>query len=194
CLMGNHVHLLLKVGKEDLPIIFRRIGGSFVYWYNWKYQRSGHLFQDRYKSEPVEDDAYLLTVARYIHQNPVKAGLCKNPGGYAYSSYNEYIDIKKTNLADPEFLLEIIGKDEFIKYHQTENRDACLETGGTMRPPDKEAQKIIKKITGCGNQSEFQKLDPKNIDLYIKKLREKGLSIRQINRLTGVSYAVARKN
>ena len=44
CLMENHVHLLLKVGKEDLSKIFKRIGGSYVYWYNWKYQRAGHLF------------------------------------------------------------------------------------------------------------------------------------------------------
>ncbi|MBN2287349.1 MAG: transposase [Tissierellales bacterium] len=47
CLMSNHIHLLIKEGKEDLGIVFRRIGSKFVYWYNWKYKRSGHLFQDR---------------------------------------------------------------------------------------------------------------------------------------------------
>jgi len=56
CLMGNHVHLLLKEEQEELGIIMRRIGASYVYWYNWKYQRCGHLFQDRYKSEVVEDE------------------------------------------------------------------------------------------------------------------------------------------
>ena len=71
CLMGNHVHLLIKEGTESLEQIFKRIGGRFVYWYNVKYQRVGHLFQDRFKSEPVDTDAYLLTVIRYIHQNPV---------------------------------------------------------------------------------------------------------------------------
>ena len=74
CLMGNHIHLLIKVEKEDLEQIFKRIGGRFVYWYNGKYSRGGHLFQDRYKSEPVETDEYFLAVLRYIHQNPVKAG------------------------------------------------------------------------------------------------------------------------
>lgn len=49
----------------------KRIGVSYVYWYNWKYERCGHLFQDRYKSEPVEDNRYLLAVLRYIHQNPL---------------------------------------------------------------------------------------------------------------------------
>ena len=73
CLMSNHIHLLLKEIQEPIEQIMKRITTRFVYWYNIKYQRSGHLFQDRYKSEPVEDDAYFLTVIRYIHQNPVKA-------------------------------------------------------------------------------------------------------------------------
>ena len=51
--MGNHVHLLIKVEKEQLSQIFKRIGASYVFWYNWKYRRSGHLFQDRFKSEVV---------------------------------------------------------------------------------------------------------------------------------------------
>ncbi len=62
CFMGNHLHLLLSVGHEPLEQIMRRIG---------------NLFQDRFKSEPVESDAYLLTVLRYIHLNPVKAGMVK---------------------------------------------------------------------------------------------------------------------
>ena len=71
CLMGNHIHLLLKVEKEELEQIFKRIGARFVYWYNLKYKRSGHLFQDRFKSEPINDDNYFLNVLHYIHQNPV---------------------------------------------------------------------------------------------------------------------------
>jgi putative transposase len=73
CLMGNHVHILIRENEEDLGQIMRRICGSYVYWFNCKYERIGPLFQDRYKSEPIEDDVYLLTVLRYIYQNPVKA-------------------------------------------------------------------------------------------------------------------------
>ena len=91
CLMDNHIHLLIKVEKEPLHIIFKRIGNRFVYWYNAKYQRIGHLFQDRYKSEAVENEEYFLTVLRYIHQNPLKAGICENVSDYKYSSYNEYL-------------------------------------------------------------------------------------------------------
>ena len=90
CLMSNHIHLLLKEVKEPIEQIMKRIATRFVYWYNIKYQRAGHLFQDRFKSEPVENDEYFLTVIRYIHQNPVKAGICKKPQDYNYSSYNEF--------------------------------------------------------------------------------------------------------
>ena len=55
CLMGNHVHLLIKEGREALSRAMKRIGTSYVSWYNWQYNRKGHLFQDRYKSEPVEE-------------------------------------------------------------------------------------------------------------------------------------------
>lgn len=66
CLMGNHVHLLLHELNEKTEIIMRRIGASYVYWYNWKYQRCGHLFQDRYKIEPIKDDRQFFAVLRYI--------------------------------------------------------------------------------------------------------------------------------
>ena len=91
CLMGNHLHLLVKEETEDLGIAFKRIGASYVYWYNWKYGRRGHFFQDRFKSEAVEDDSYFLTVIRYIHQNPLKAGIVKDITDYRWSSYGEYI-------------------------------------------------------------------------------------------------------
>ena len=67
CLMSNHIHLLIKEGKEDLGITMRRLGAMYVYWYNCARQAC-HLFQDRYKSENVEDRNYLLTVLRHIHQ------------------------------------------------------------------------------------------------------------------------------
>lgn len=78
CLMNNHVHLLLKEGIEPISTTMKRIGVSFVWYYNGKYNTNGHLFQDRFKSEKVESDQYLLTVIRYIHQNPVKAGIVKS--------------------------------------------------------------------------------------------------------------------
>ena len=79
CLMSNHVHLLLHEKNEDIHQIMKRIGSSYAWWYNRKYHRIGHVFQGRYGSECVEDDGYLLTVIRYIHKNPVKAGIVSEP-------------------------------------------------------------------------------------------------------------------
>lgn len=189
CLMGNHVHILLKEGKENLTLMLKRIAGSYVYWYNWKYHRSGHLFQDRFKSEPVDDDAYFLTVLRYIHQNPVKAGLCKSVDAYRFSSYNEYVN--KAVIVDTEFCLGIIDKVQFVKFNNEYNNDICLEiVDNDFRLTDDEAIKIIRKVAKCKTISDFQALDKLKRNFYVKKLYDSGLSIRQICRLTGVSKKV----
>lgn len=192
CLMGNHIHILLKEGKESLSQTLKRIAGSYVYWYNWKYSRVGHLFQDRFKSEPVEDETYLLTVLRYIHQNPVKAGLCKNVEGYKFSSYNEYVN--KPNIIDAKFCFSIIDKEQFVEFNNQLNEDVCLELfDKNYRLTDDKAKETIRKISRCKNLTEFQSLDINKRDKFIKELKEKGLSIRQICRLTGVSFSVVRK-
>ena len=193
CLMSNHIHLLIKFEKEPIEQVFKRIGARYVYWFNVKYQRVGHLFQDRFKSEPVEDDSYFLTVLRYIHQNPVKAGICKNVEDYKYSSYQEYIE--KPWLVDVDFVFDMISKKEFIKYNNEANFDKCLEVEETpkIRVTDEQAKRIIKKVSNCENLAEFQKLDSKSRDEYIAIFKQNGLSIRQISRLTGVSFGIVRK-
>ena len=193
CLMGNHIHLLIMPKTEPLEQILKRIGGRFVYWYNLKYKRTGHLFQDRFKSEPVENEGYLLNVIRYIHQNPIKAGICKNLEDYRYSSYLEYA--YKTDVIDSEFVFEIITKEEFISFNKEINFDKCLDVEQKIivRVTDEQAQKTIEKYSGCKNTTEFQNMDSKSRDKYIKVFKEKGLSIRQISRLTGTSFAIVRK-
>ena len=193
CLMNNHIHLLIKPEKEPIEQVFKRIGARYVYWFNVKYQRVGHLFQDRFKSEPVEDDAYFLMVLRYIHQNPTKAGICKNIEDYKYSSYQEYIT--KPWLVDTNFVFDMISKKEFIRYNNEANFDKCLEVEDTpkIRVTDEQAKRIIKTVSKCENSTEFQSLDSKLRDEYIAILKQNGLSIRQISRLTGISFGVVRK-
>ena len=150
------------------------------------------MFQDRFKSEPVEDDAYLLTVVRYIHQNPLKAGLCKNIDGYKYSSYNEYTEI--ANIVDTDFCFGIINKEQFVDFHKEENEDVCLELEeNNFRMTDDEARGIMHKVSKCKTISEFQNLPISKKEKYLKMLRIQGLSIRQISRLTGISFNIVRK-
>ena len=188
CLMGNHIHLLLKEGQENLTQVFKRVAGSYVYWYNWKYHRCGHLFQDRFKSEPVETDEYLLTVLRYIHQNPVKAKLCKHAEKYPYSSMKEYLWCAE--LTDIDFVLSMIAKEQFIEFHREENTDQCLDIVDNFRMTDEEAKKLISKIAKCDSATDFQLLDREKRDIYIQKIHKKGVSIRQISRLTGISKKI----
>ena len=78
CLMSNHFHLLIREREDNLGMALKRIAGSYVFYYNRKYGRDGHLFKERFKSEPVNDMTYFTTLLRYIHQNPVKAGIVEN--------------------------------------------------------------------------------------------------------------------
>lgn len=194
CLMGNHIHLLIKTGQEELEQIFKRIGSRFVYWYNWKYHRTGHLFQDRFKSEPVETEAYFLTVLRYIHQNPLKAGLCKTLETYRYSSYQTYLRGTDKEIVDTEFATSIVNEDELIAYFNETSDYVCLDIGEDERKNDVEAAEIICKVSGCRNASEFQGLTLEKRDEAIRLLKENGLSIRQISRLTGISFNIVRKH
>lgn len=197
CLMNNHIHLLIKEGIEDLGIVFRRIGASYVYWYNSKYKRRGHLFQDRYKSEAVEDDRYLLTVLRYIHRNPIKAGVARHVEEYPWSSYNEYLG--KNGMCDTEFVLSYFSVEErtgitlFEEFNKQKNTDECLDYHEEVRIDDEEAKDIIIKVAGVLDTAQIQHFEIGKRDKIIRELKNRGLSIRQIERLTGVSFALVRR-
>ena len=193
CLMGNHIHLMIHVKQEPLEMVFRRLGSRFVYWYNLKYQRVGHLFQDRFKSEPVENDTYLLTVIRYIHQNPVKAGICERPEDYPYSSWREYL--AEPWIADVSFTETLISRGELIDFHKQLGKERCLDISEApaIRLTDEQAQTALARISGCNSVADFQKLTPIVRDKAIRQLREAHLSLRQISRLTGVNLMIIRR-
>lgn len=199
CLMGNHIHLLLKTGSEELAQIFRRIGASYVYWYNRKYGRSGHLFQDRYKSEAVETDAYLHAVLRYIHQNPLKAGLVKKLEDYQYSSFGEYLGLNDDNYVDKDFVLALYNKDrntaitDFKAYNELISDERFLDISEKKYISDKAAVEMIKKKYAVSSSLELQRFEPKKRDKCVRFLLRKGLSVRQISRVTGITRYIIQK-
>ena len=89
--------------------------------------------------------------------------------------------------------LSITDKISLLNFFEEDNNDACLEISDTFRLNDEEAKEIIKKYSQCKTVAEFQKLDSKSRDKYIAIFKQKGLSIRQISRLTGISFAIVRK-
>lgn len=193
CLMGNHVHLLLRICGESLETVFKRIGARYVYWYNVKYRRVGHLFQDRFKSEPVEHDSYFITVLRYIHLNPVKAKLCKHPKDYRWSSYGDYVG--DSQQIDREFALGILGLEEFKRYHEQTNDDKCLDISQAPRRgiTDEQAKDLLKRYGHSNCVSEFQTLEEKQKMKTIQIVYAKGASIRQLSLLTGTSKGVVER-
>lgn len=186
CLMKNHIHILLKEEGEDLALIMKRIASKYVYWYNAKYNRIGHLYQDRFRSEPVEDDVYFLTVLRYIHQNPVKAGITNNISDYKFSSYNEYLN--NNTFVDTSFAMGMIDRDDFIEFHKQYPDEAHLEiTPPIRRITDEYAQAIFNKLIKSGTLPQPPYSDPETKSKVIHNLSNDGLSIRQINKITTIS-------
>ena len=91
CLMSNHIHVAIQVGDIPLSRIIQNLSFRYTRWINWCQSRSGHLFQGRYKAVLVDADAYLLELTRYIHLNPVRAGIVKEPEDYPWSGHRAYL-------------------------------------------------------------------------------------------------------
>ncbi|MEK7516220.1 MAG: transposase [Patescibacteria group bacterium] len=95
-LMTNHYHILLETKAGMLSLPMRHVNGVYTQFFNRKHKRPGHLFQGRFKALLVDKENYLLTLSRYIHQNPVKAGMVKSALDYPWSSYPAYMGIART--------------------------------------------------------------------------------------------------
>lgn len=120
CIMNNHMHLLIKVEEDNLADIMRKINVKFAMYYNYFEERNGYVFQNRFRSEAVEDRNYLLCALRYIHNNPVKAMLADSIYKYPWSSANDYIS-GNSNIISEKYLHGIMkmfnNKQEFINFH-----------------------------------------------------------------------------
>lgn len=95
CLMDNHYHLLLQTPSANLPEIMHHINGAYTTYFNVKRDRAGHLFQGRYKAILVEIDGYAKELSRYVHLNPVRAKIVHAPEEYPWSSYRDYIGMRR---------------------------------------------------------------------------------------------------
>ena len=196
CLMSNHIHLLIREREDTIGIAIKRIASSYVYYYNHKYSRDGHLFRERFKSEPVNDMAYFVTLLRYIHQNPLKAGMVKAVKDYEFSSWGEYIDKNSTliPLCDTRTVLNRIPYNELdVLVNEPMSDDvACLdiEDASTGRPSDDQVMLLIKENTGATNSSAFQQLPDDIKRSVLIELKSRRASLRQLERLTGIGKSL----
>jgi REP element-mobilizing transposase RayT len=191
CLMGNHVHLLLDVSEQlpglawfpgipsdhdpnkRLSSVLKRLGVRYVIWYNHKYQRIGHLFQDRFRSVPVESDQQFLAAYRYILRNPVKAGLCTQPEQYPWSgSETDALPLSLSPQQLSDFLHEP-GVDDPNPFpeHLT----------------DREAEALIRQTAGVPSAAELSLLPREQLVPTARSLLEQGVTVLQLARLSGIS-------
>ncbi len=192
CLMDDHIHLLIKTYEEPLGALMKRVTVRFVLWYNKKHDRVGRLFHDRFKSEPVDSEDYLLTVFRHILQNPVEAGLVDDPWAYPWSSAKEYLE--DAGISDTGLVLSLIPPGELKRFLQQEADGICLDIPAAppRRMTDEEARSVIAGICGSALVSDFLALPPEEQHRAVVELAGCGASLRQMSRLTGLSLGVIR--
>ena len=201
CLMSNHVHLLLHEKEETISSVMKRIGVSYAWWYNKKYDRAGHVFQDRYKSETVETDEYLLSVLRYIHKNPVKAEMVVKPEKYKWSSCEAYYNQSEYpgELTNTAFILGIFAeneesaRDRFKEYMKQENSDnKFLEIEIRLKKKsDESIYKEIQAILNGQSLAELQAMEKPRRDEVLRQMKNiKGATQRQIARITGIHQSI----
>ena len=112
CLMSNHVHLLVERQAAKVGQIMHRLLTGYSQYYNRRYRRVGHLLQGRHKAMLCQSDRYLAELVRYIHLNPVRAGVVSDPADYQYSGHHAYLGLDKTSLVDVDPVLRHFGANK----------------------------------------------------------------------------------
>ena len=197
CLMPNRIHLLLREKEESVSDFVKRLNESYVIYYNRKYQRIGHLFQNRFRSETVEDMGYFCTLLRYIHQNPVKSGLTKRAEKYIWSSWREYLYDDQQSICDRVTVLSRISKAELVAWVNDllDDEVECIDiesenkrTRKRMHKIDNEYVKdILRYFSGAETVTEFQGLSRDEQRAAMSEALARGASERQLQHLTGLT-------
>jgi len=189
CLMPNHIHLLLEEGSSSVSSMVHRFAGRYAGRFNRVHNRVGHLFQDRFRSKPVEEDGYLLMVLLYIHFNPVVAGLCDNPGQFRWSSRASLP--AGSSLVDVDRIERLLPVATLLEQEKT--YDPVPDPPGvltyqdlSMHPTDHDIWVAIHRMSGVSTKPGFERLPPDRQEAVVRALRQDGISVRHVSRLTGL--------
>ena len=170
CIMNNHAHLLIEVHGIPLSQIMQRVQQVYTQWFNHGNNRTGHVFQQRYKALLCDKNSYLLQLIRYIHNNPVKANLV---GGLAYkwSSHNHYIGKETGNFIDTSDVLRMFSENrrealkqysqfmnheyeeeiDFDKFEEFQSGMQVIERENEDKEKELSIDEIIEKV--CNNEN-----------------------------------------
>ena len=191
CLMDNHVHILFEDKEFIISNFMRDVLSHYASEFNKKYERVGHLYQERFKSEAVYNEKYLLRLIRYIHRNPEKAGICKTEE-YKWSSYKEYmykpIIIEKSYILSKFSSKEDIAIKKFKEFVLNKNEDKIDDIYFSSKLTDNQAIELIKSITKIDNILEIKSYKREKRNEILREILEiEILSCSQIARVLGIS-------
>ena len=189
CLMSNHYHLLIEISQENLSRFMRQLNMSYAIYFNKKYKRTGHLWQGRFKSWYVADEAYLYTLMCYIEQNPLKARMVKSLESYPYSSYNHFLEkdipeclhnawITQRYQGDKEAIRAFLNsKVDTAQLQELKTASSLVDAPNIDKKPD--MQKLKRMFENIHDTKERNK--------QILKAIDKGYSQHGIAKVLGVS-------
>ena len=184
CLMPNHVHLVLRVNDEPLSSVMKRLGVRYVGWFNRRYGRVGHLFQDRFKSKPVETDEYLGTVLHYVWNNPVAAGLVASPEDYQWSSRSVR---GASELVDEELLATLVPQEILNARDLARPVQSITAAAEERRLLDNPASELLHLRYRVTQPDEFVELSLRDQRRAIAELRTRSISYARIAVATGLT-------
>ena len=181
CLMNNHVHLIIESESNMLSKSMKSLLIRYVYYFNKTYQRKGPLFQNRFYSKNVENQDYFLSVCRYVHRNPEKAGIAKT-FEYDWSSYKEYLN--KEKIIDKHVLLYYLDNnlDNFISYtNKPENKTELLNLADFELIPHLSDEAVINII-----QEKYNLTSLTEIISFFKQVENK-YTLKDFKNINGIT-------
>ena len=184
CLMDNHYHLFIKTTQPNLSQGIHYLNSSYANWFRNKHQIIGPIFQGRFKSILVDADNYALLLSAYIHLNPLRAGIVRQLEDYPWSSYLDYLNLRKTNISDTSFILKSLDNNTYNSIKKY--REYVMEYQG-MKDPIKKSyhhialgsetfiERVKEKIKHKGQRREIpstRSISKYDVDTIITKMTQ----------------------
>ena len=186
CLMDNHVHLIIDDPLDRISTAIQRVTSTYAMYFNHSFGHSGHVFEGRYGSVPIIDDEQLLAAVKYVHNNPLK-GMGITPDRYPWCSYSEYAS-GVSRFADIDTLLELLGGTQaFVMFSINGNATGYRPAFKKYADEDERitlAQQVFESF-GC-TATGVKELPKKTRNQVLKALCECGLTVKHVQRLTGI--------
>lgn len=195
CLMSNHFHLLIRASQHTLSRLMQRVETSYAQYFNGKHGHVGRVFQSRFYSMPIKSDSHLLSTIRYIHKNPetIEVGMYQD---YVWSSYREIAgysgNIEGGGICKTFEVIKFFGDiNSFKRFHAISSEEEAPNISESRsRLSDAEARRIAINQYGEGFADSISEMPKKTRNNAIANLKSLGLSIRQIERITGIGRSI----